>query len=230
MLWQPGKKRPGSRTVPVVALARNFPSGVMEPFPVLCAHAEMTHRLHLDLLPAARSRRFAAPGAVACLVAMAASIQAHAQTAAAPQAVTVVDIAARPLDDLNLRKDKAPTAPVLLAAKEHPYTLVGMGRCAAISREILSLNAALGPDIDAGLSPTEEQKRARAVGGTARALVGSLIPFDGVIRQISGANAAEAHRAVLLYAGSVRRAFLKGYGKAHGCRIKPAVPPGIEPQ
>ncbi len=174
-------------------------------------------------LSAVHKGHLALTAAAACLIGIGVSVPAFTQTAVAPQAVTPGDIAARPLDDLNLRKDKAATAPVLVAAKDHPYALTGMQRCSALNRQVASLDEALGPDIDAGTSPTEEQKRARAVGATARSVVGSLIPFDGVIRQISGANAAELHRAQFLYAGSVRRAFLKGYAKARGCRIRPAV-------
>jgi len=144
-----------------------------------------------------------------------------AQTAAAPQAITATDIATKPIDDLNLRRDKDKPAPVLVAAQDNPYAIPGNGRCAVLNREVADLNAVLGPDIDANMSPSARQKRDRAVAGTARSAVGSLIPFDGIIRQISGANAAEGHRALYLYAGSVRRAFLKGYAKARGCRIRP---------
>lgn len=159
------------------------------------------------------------------LFAVAGSSPAPAQTAVAPQAVTAADIAGKPLDDLNLRKDKARIAPVLEEAKDHPYATSGMGRCIALNREVARLDEALGPDIDSASTQSERQKRDRAVGGTARSVVGSLIPFDGVIRQISGANAAEGHRAMFLYAGSVRRAFLKGYARARGCRIRPMVVP-----
>jgi hypothetical protein len=153
-----------------------------------------------------------------------------AQTAAAPQPVTAADIAGKPLDDLNLRKDKDKIAPALEAARAHPYTVPGNGRCLTLNREIASLDVALGPDIDSTTSPSEAQKRDRAVGGTARSVVGSLIPFDGVIRQISGANAAAAHREMFLYAGSVRRAFLKGYAKATRCRIRQVVVPDARPK
>jgi hypothetical protein len=157
----------------------------------------------------------------ACLAAMAAAATAHGQTAVAPQPVTAADVATKPLDDLNLHKEKI--AQVLEAAKAHPYTLAGIERCAEMNREVATLTEALGPDIDAAATPSEQAKRDRAVGGTARSLVSSLIPFDGVIRQISGANAAEARREQYLYAGSVRRAFIKGYARARGCRIRPAV-------
>jgi hypothetical protein len=155
-------------------------------------------------------------------------VSASAQTAAAPQAVTAGDIAGKPLDDLNLRKDKEKIAPVLEAALARPYAIPGKGRCAALNLEVVRLNAALGPDVDDSNSPSAEQKRDRAVGGTARSVVGSLIPFDGVIRAISGADAAAAHYALYLYAGSVRRAFIKGYAKARGCHIKFYTPPPVK--
>ncbi len=145
--------------------------------------------------------------------------QALAQTAAAPRPVTAGDVATRPLEDVNVRKDKI--APVLEAALAAPYTLPGKGRCAALNSEVARLNDALGPDIDAMTPQTRAQKREQVVGGTARSLVGSLIPFDGLVRQISGADAAAAHRALFIYAGSARRAFLKGYASARGCRIRP---------
>jgi hypothetical protein len=160
------------------------------------------------------------------IVLMTMPFSASAQTAVAPQPVTGGDVVARPVDDLNLRKEKI--APVLQRAKAHPYTIPDNGRCTGLNSEVASLDKALGPDIDESLSPSAEKKRDEAVGGTARMVVGALIPFDGVIRTISGANAAERHRAVYLYAGSVRRAFIKGYARAHGCRINHMVMPVAE--
>ena len=159
----------------------------------------------------------------ACGIGMANPIPASAQTAAAPQSVTAGDVAGKPLDDLNLRKEKI--APVLEAAQANPYRIPGKGRCADLNREVADLNEALGPDIDESISPSAQQKRDRAIGGTARSVVGSLIPFGGVVREISGANAAENHRELYLYAGIVRRAFIKGYARARACRIAHYIPP-----
>ncbi len=155
------------------------------------------------------------------ICALAGATAGSAQTAVAPRPVTVEDIAAKPLDDLNLRK--AAIAPVLEAALAHPYTLVRSPRCAALAAKIAELDAALGPDIDAGITPSTAQKRARVIGGTARSVIGGLIPFGGVIREISGANAADARLAHYIYAGSVRRAFLKGYAHARRCKVVPEV-------
>ncbi len=160
---------------------------------------------------------------LAGLLVLAGPVPTVAQTAVAPKPVTAQDIAAAPLDTLNLRKDKVD--PVLVEARTRPYTLPGHGRCAALNHEVSRLNVALGPDIDESTSPSVDEKRARAVAGTARSVVGSLIPFSGVVRQISGAAAEENRRAQYLYAGSVRRAFLKGYARARSCRIVHAALP-----
>lgn len=144
---------------------------------------------------------------------------AAGQTVVAPQPVTPEDIVRKPLDDFNLRKDRDKIAPALVAAQDKPYAIPNKGGCAALNHEVAGLDAALGPDLDTDIASTIAQKRARAMGGAARAMVGGLIPFDSVIRQISGANAAAGHRDRYIYAGSVRRAFLKGYARAKGCRI-----------
>jgi len=153
-------------------------------------------------------------------------VATSAQTAVAPKAVTAEDIATTPVDELNLRKHSY--AEALVQAQAHPYTLPGGGSCAAINREVAALNGALGPDIDETSSLSEQEKRMQAVGGTARSVVGGLIPFGGVIRAISGANAEERRRALYLYAGSVRRAYLKGYARARGCHIARYVAPPPE--
>ncbi len=153
-------------------------------------------------------------------------VAAFAQTAVAPKPVTAADVAAAPVDELNLRKHDYAAA--LIAAQAHPYTLPRGGSCPAINREVAALNGALGPDIDETKSLNEQEKRAQAVGGTARSVVGGLIPFGGVIREISGASAEERRRALYLYAGSVRRAYLKGYAHARGCRIAHYVAPPPE--
>lgn len=159
-------------------------------------------------------------------IALAGSTATWAQTAVAPKPVTAQDVATTPVDEFNLRKHEYP--PVLLAAKNHPYTLPGGGACAAMNREVAALNVALGPDIDETATLTEQEKRSQAAGGTAKSVVGGLIPFGGVIRAISGATAEERRKEQLLYAGSVRRAFIKGYARARGCRIAHYVAPPAE--
>jgi hypothetical protein len=71
----------------------------------------------------------------------------------------------------------------------------------------------LGPDLDKSSS-----SHGLSVGGAAKGVVGSLIPFEGLIREVSAA--AEEQRAMqsAVAAGIARRSFLKGYGQAKGCK------------
>ncbi|WP_353227059.1 hypothetical protein [Novosphingobium sp.] len=154
----------------------------------------------------------------AVALALVVPMPAPAQTVVAPKPVTVGDVATKPIDDLNLRK--VPIAPALETAMANPYGLPAKGRCAGLQRDIAALDAALGPDIDESVAPTRRQKRDRVIVGTARSVVGGIIPFGGIVREISGANAEDNRRARYLYAGSVRRAWLKGYARARGCPIR----------
>lgn len=145
-----------------------------------------------------------------------AASSAQAQTAVAPSNVTAEDVASTPLSDLNLKKDEVP--PILLSAREATYDLGGLRTCRAIGAEIVQLDAVLGPDIDVASDKTRDEKRGNAVGNVAKSVLTSFIPFGGVIREVSGAASRERQWQVTLYAGASRRAFLKGYGQARGCR------------
>lgn len=125
--------------------------------------------------------------------------------------VTATDVAATPIDDLNLRSKKVPE--VLIAAERAPYSLAGIRSCAQFSRAINGLNAVLGDDIDVAQS----KGRKISPGLLAKSAIGAFIPFEGVIKEISGASGHERSVQVAIYAGSVRRAFLKGMGQARGC-------------
>lgn len=141
---------------------------------------------------------------------------ALAQTVVAPRNVTAEDVVTKPLADLNLKKQAIP--PILQAAREQPYDLAGLRSCRAIQGEIGELNAALGDDIDIGAEKTRDEKRGNTVGSVAKSVLTGFIPFNGVIREVTGAAANERQWQVVLYAGASRRAFLKGYGQARGCR------------
>jgi hypothetical protein len=131
-----------------------------------------------------------------------------------------VDVIATPASDLNLKKDEIP--PILLAAEDDPYGLAGMRRCADLSAEVRRFDAVLGDDFDLA----EASGRKISAGRVAQSVVGSFIPFRGLIREVSGANAQERRLQNAVYAGSARRAFLKGVGLQRGCPwpARPATP------
>jgi hypothetical protein len=159
----------------------------------------------------------AAVGLACCLMA---SLPAAAQEAkpAEPdkpvteRTTTVGDAVATPVSDLNLKKDAIPA--LLIAAQERPYDTTGLRRCPQIAAAVNELNAVLGPDIDL----PQDAKGRTSAGSVAQAAVGSFIPFRGLIREISGANASERKLGAAIQAGIARRSYLKGLGEARGCR------------
>lgn len=125
--------------------------------------------------------------------------------------VDAVDVATTPATDLNLRKDEIPD--VLIAAQGRPYDLAGLKKCKALAGAVAELNTVLGPDIDL---PQDREARLSA-GRVARSVVGSFIPFRGVVREVSGANDHQRRVQAAIEAGLARRGFLKGVGMARGC-------------
>lgn len=121
------------------------------------------------------------------------------------------DVVMTPLSDLNLAKDPIP--PILLVARADPYSSQQLESCASIQMHIGDLDAVLGDDFDS--APPDE--REMSAGGVAQSLVGMLIPFRGLIREISGANEHEYEFRKAIAAGLMRRAYLKGLGEAKGC-------------
>jgi hypothetical protein len=142
---------------------------------------------------------------------------------AAQTAQTQPDTAGRavtePLRDTGLKKDRIPEA--LHLAASAPYSLAGTRSCASIAAEIRRLDDALGRDIDA---PAERKGESAELGAVAaRTAVNALIPGLGLVKVLTGADKAQRRAEAAVYAGSVRRGFLKGIGQARGCRV-PAAP------
>jgi hypothetical protein len=128
------------------------------------------------------------------------------------QDVGAKDVALTPLSDLNIKKGEIPE--ILLAAQDDPYDLTGLARCPQIAAEVGELNAVLGDDIDGA----QAGRRGVSAGRAAQAALGSFIPFRGLIREVSGANAQDRKIQAAIVAGSARRGFLKGVGQQRGCR------------
>ncbi|NNC72780.1 MAG: hypothetical protein HKN78_07870 [Sphingomonadaceae bacterium] len=135
------------------------------------------------------------------------------------------DVIMTPARDLNLEGEDIPPA---LANLRSPYEPLSSRDCSTIRAHVAELDAALGPDEDVP-RPEDDDDTVERVGEVASSIVGGLIlPFRGIVRQISGARDRE--RAVLAaqIRGVARRSYLKGLGQALGCSA-PAAPTGYIP-
>jgi hypothetical protein len=122
-------------------------------------------------------------------------------------------VVTQPLRDTRLREQKIP--PVLQRAASAPYSSAGTGSCAAIAAQIRELNGALGADVD---TPAKQKGEGSAIAAAgARAVVGTLIPGLGLVRVLTGADKAQRRAEAAVYAGAVRRGYLKGLGLAKRC-------------
>ncbi|MEM8919108.1 MAG: hypothetical protein AAGE37_09640 [Pseudomonadota bacterium] len=113
--------------------------------------------------------------------------------------------------------------PKLKSIQDDPYSMRGMRGCAAIIAEVRELNAVLGADVNERVSKSKAKKREETAGRVAGSAIGSIIPFRGLIGEVTGANAERRRYNRAVYAGTVRRGFLKGVGRERGCK-KPARP------
>ncbi len=127
------------------------------------------------------------------------------------------DVARTPLQDFNIDSDDLPQ--VLVVAAQDPYASEGLAACNDIVAQIASLDRVLGADFD--ISKESEDGISR--GRVAQSVVGSFIPFRGIVREVSGANAKRREANLAITAGMVRRGFLKGLGQQRGCAY-PASP------
>ncbi|WP_242139811.1 hypothetical protein [Sphingomonas sp. CARO-RG-8B-R24-01] len=125
----------------------------------------------------------------------------------------------QPLRDTRLKNQKIPA--VLQLAASAPYSGANTGSCSAILAEVRRLEAALGPDADSARRAKGEGSAVAAV--AARTAVNSLIPGLGIVRVITGADKEQRRAEAAVYAGSIRRAYLKGIGRMKRCGT-PAAP------
>jgi hypothetical protein len=133
-----------------------------------------------------------------------------------------------PLRDLNLTRQEVPV--VLLAAMDAPYQTRTVSDCQSIASEVAALDLTLGPDLDtpkvkrdANYYRLGADEAAEAALDSVKDAAEGLLPYRSWIRQLSGAKANEKRVKEAVYAGSVRRAFLKGIGEHRGC-ASPAAP------
>lgn len=151
---------------------------------------------------------------------LALSLSAAAARAAEPprpasEGRTIGGAFARPIRDLNLLREKVPTA--LAEAGKSPYG--PPADCAAVEAEIAALSEALGPDVDAS-----------AMGGNGNpgeALVATAVrstfslPYRSVVRRLTGAEKRDQAFRQAVLAGMVRRGYLKGVRSQMACDVAP---------
>ena len=124
-------------------------------------------------------------------------------------------IATEPARDVGVGRERIP--PALEAARASPYGLGGTRACAGIAGMLRDLDSALGPDFDSG--PARQGSRAgRIAEAGGRAVVNTIIPFRGVVRELSGSADADRRMQAAVDAGRARRGFLRGLAQARGCR------------
>jgi hypothetical protein len=124
-------------------------------------------------------------------------------------------IASQPGRDIGAIKRKIP--PVLRQAANNPYAIADTASCSALAAAVSNLDDAIGPDF--GHATTRKGSRVGTVarmGGTA--VVDSLIPFRGLVREVSGAAKSDREFAAAVNAGYARRGFLRGISVARRCR------------
>jgi hypothetical protein len=128
--------------------------------------------------------------------------------------------ATRPLRDLNLMKPKV--SPELAAIMAYPYAVGGLRNCRQLNGEVNRMTELVGPDVDdPGLLGKKGRSPVERLFDSAEGITGSLVPGQGIIRQLTGANKAARLAAASRLAGQFRRSYIKGVMKARGCRLVP---------
>lgn len=165
--------------------------------------------------------------AIATLAFIGTTLPAAAQNQAADKPRTTEkmaeDVVTQPAQDVGIDKKDIPEN--LLRIQDKPYSLAGIKTCAQIRSAIGDMDAVLGEDLDVVNEASRDEKRKQTAGRVGGIIVNSIIPFRGVIREISGAAAQERRYNAAVYAGVVRRSFLKGVGLQRGCKYPSAPEP-----
>lgn len=130
------------------------------------------------------------------------------------------EVAKTPLRDLGIDGRDIPEA--LKVAVENPYETRRLKTCNAIIADIAELDGVLGADYDIAVESEDDGPNISA-GRIGQKVVGSVIPFRGILRELTGAADNERALRAAYTAGMARRGFLKGLGMGRGCKY-PARP------
>lgn len=121
------------------------------------------------------------------------------------------EVVTQPGRDVGIGKGDVP--PVLARAADSPYGSAGTRTCAQLTAGIRALNRELGPDFGAGA-----QRGPSVVRTGGAAVVNTILPFRGIVREVSGAASADRRIAAATQAGIARRGYLRGLYTQRGCR------------
>ncbi|KQX24820.1 MULTISPECIES: hypothetical protein [unclassified Sphingomonas] len=126
-------------------------------------------------------------------------------------------IASQPARDVGVAKTGIP--PALQQAWDAPYALKGIRTCRDLSRAFHDLTDVMGPDFKPG-EVKKENKAGKLAEAGGKTIVNSIIPFRGLVREVTGAAPAQRRLERAVAAGYARRGFLRGVHQARGCRTK----------
>lgn len=126
-----------------------------------------------------------------------------------------VDIGTQPVRDVGIMKRQVP--PILVKAQNDPYSLKGLKTCRQLATEVTNLNAVLGDDYVVG-NEVKENRAGKLAEAGGKTVVNTIIPFRGLVREITGAAPADRRLNAALDAGYARRGFLRGVHAKQGCR------------
>jgi len=124
-------------------------------------------------------------------------------------------IVSQPVRDVGVGKSKIP--PPLAKAVDSPYGLEGLKTCKQLAGALEELNGVLGPDFAAGTKYHENHAAKLAEAG-GKTVVNSLIPFRGLVREVSGAAPADRRFQAAVDTGYARRGFLRGVYIQRRCK------------
>jgi hypothetical protein len=124
------------------------------------------------------------------------------------------DIAVQPVRDVGLTNSGI--HPALSDAVIAPYKVPKRMDCRWLNWELARLNQALGPDFDIEDKPQEDKVERLAFAG-GEMVVNSLIPFRGLVREISGAAPSDRRKAAAVNAGLARRGYIRGLAQTRSC-------------
>lgn len=128
-----------------------------------------------------------------------------------------LEIGSQPARDVGMSRREVP--PILQKAYDDPYSLKGLKTCKALSAEVTSLNGVLGPDYVVGNAYKENRAGKLAEAG-GKTIINSIIPFRGLVREVTGAAPADRQMNAAIDAGLARRGFLRGVHLKQGCKTK----------